>query len=115
MRVAKRFVPALRWLWLACRRAGCNRDMRNLVVNGYVAKRLFGWESYELLDERIETQWVYWEKFDCPRFPPFADEFKHAVEVMDWDAQIGHNVGLRLHRVKLRFHKPGWFWMWLRK
>jgi hypothetical protein len=34
---------------------------------------------------------------------------------MDWDADSGHNVDLKLRRVKLRFHKPGWFWMWLRK
>lgn len=102
-----RFLNILRTTWLVAKRNRCPCDLRRLLVNT-VAKRLFAWETEQLIKERIHSLWFAELTSDV------NEEIASSVEVYDHDLLDRPHV--KLTRVLLRrryFSALQYEWVWL--
>jgi len=67
----------LRYVWLAAKRANCNRDLRRLIVA--IARRIdFDYASDLLRDERAENRLIFCLDF-AERFPNVRPDIPRAI------------------------------------
>jgi len=107
-----RFVPALRELWLALKRAGIIKDVRQLILY-YARKRMFDWESEECRLDRQSFGWYV--------HPIFHREFmrflRRSVEPCDpLPFPNDEPFELALQRVNVKQNwapnlRPMWIWL----
>lgn len=78
-----RFKERLKTFWLVCKRNGCNRDLRRVMLS---YANMFDWETEELINEKLELRPSFSKQKTinlhlrrrvevCPEFPfPLAED-----------------------------------------
>lgn len=106
MRLAPRFIPCVKGLWLALRHNNLPRDLRRKITN-YVAKNIFEWETQALRDERIRFQWDAVQNQNFVHNRHIAVALSKGMIVEPWETHFNLLGVLKLTSVYIaRRHRP---------
>jgi len=100
-----RFRPVLKLAWLVAKRNGLPHDLRRHLINTYIKKHLFKWETSELRDERIRQKWDAWENVLSSR------TLKRQIERVErWCSHDIDDGRMQMRVVKTHFRGDLWVW-----